>query len=237
MRTPLIALPLALALSGCGGSSPSPAGGSAANTIAVSSSDTTCEVARTQLDAGQHRLAVQNTGKDVTEVYVYGKGSTGRFDRVVGEVENIAPQTSREFQVSLTSGTYEVACKPGQKGDGIRTALTVSGGPGGSPAAATAPAYDREVQVTAKEFTLTGLAGFTAKVGEKIEFKLKNEGSTAHELEILAPDGSKLGEVGPTQPGQTGEVVLSLTVPGSYRYLCGLADHASKGMAGSFTVG
>jgi iron uptake system component EfeO len=47
-------------------------------------------------------------------------------DRVMGEVENIAPGLSRELIVELAAGTYETACKPGMIGKGIRNAFTVS---------------------------------------------------------------------------------------------------------------
>ncbi len=48
-------------------------------------------------------------------------------DRVMGEVENIAPGLSRELHVELPAGTYQTACKPGMSGKGIRGALKVSG--------------------------------------------------------------------------------------------------------------
>ena len=48
-------------------------------------------------------------------------------DRVMGEVENIAPGLTRELHVELPAGTYETACKPGMIGKGIRGALTVTG--------------------------------------------------------------------------------------------------------------
>jgi plastocyanin len=232
MRSPLlVTVPLLGLLAACGGSSAS-SGGAGGADIAISSGDATCEVATTSLTAGKHTFAVRNTGGDVTEVYVYGKGSSGKFDKVVGEVENIAPQTSRDFPVTLSGGEYQVACKPGQKGDGIRTTITVAG----PTASAADAAYDREVAVTAKEYAFSGLEGFTAKVGEKIEFVLHNQGTTQHELEILGPDGKNIGEVGPTDAGANGKVVIALTVPGTYTYLCGLADHASRGMKGTFTV-
>jgi iron uptake system component EfeO len=225
----LLTLPLVVGLAACGGSS----GGSSSggDSVAITASDSACEVATTSFDPGKISFDVKNSGKDVTEVYVYGKGSGGEFDKVVGEVENIAPGTSREFPVDATSGEYEVACKPGQKGDGIRTKITVSG-----EAAEADAKYDREVEVTAKEYAFTGLEGFTAKAGEKIEFKLENAGTMEHELEVLGPDGKAVGEVGPTAPGKDGEVVLSLDKPGTYTYLCGIADHASRGMKGTFTV-
>lgn len=229
-------LPLALlgtlALAGCGGSSDA---GGAATTLSVQAGDRGCTTSAATAPAGRTSIEVRNTGSDVTEVYVYGKGSGGAFDKVVGEVENVAPGTGRSFTADLAGGAYEIACKPGQKGDGIRTPLTVTGG-SAPAAAATGRAYDREVEVTATEYRLAGLAGFTGRAGEKVEFVLRNEGTIEHELEILGPDGAKLGEVGPTAAGSDGEVILTLTAPGTYTYLCGIADHADRGMKGTFTV-
>jgi iron uptake system component EfeO len=228
----LLTLPLVLGLTACGGSSGDSDGGSGGGDVKVSAGDTTCDVATTEFTAGKITFDVNNDGKDVTEVYVYGKGGDGDFDKVVGEVENIAPGTSRDFSVSVSGGEYEVACKPGQKGDGIRTKITVAGKAG----ATEEPAYDREVEVTAKEYAFTGLESFTAKVGEKIEFKLENAGTMEHEFEVIGPDGKDVGEVGPTKPGADGEVILELEKAGTYTYKCGIADHASRGMQGTFTV-
>ena len=220
---------LVLALAGCGGGSSST--GSAKQTADVKAGDTSCELSSKAFTAGDIQLKVTNVGKDTTEVYVYGKGSDGSFDKVVGEAENIAPGTSREFEVKAGGGTYEVACKPGQKGDGIRTEIEVSG-----DATKADSSYDREVEVQAKDDGFTGLAGFTAKTGEKIEFKLENKGTTKHELEVFGPDGKAIGEVGPTEPGKDGEVILTLAVAGTYTYESGIGDDATKGLKGSFTV-
>jgi uncharacterized cupredoxin-like copper-binding protein len=227
----LLTRPLAVGLAACGGSSDGGSTAAGSGDVAVKAGDTTCEVAKTSFDPGKITFDVQNVGKDVTEVYVYAKGDGGEFDKVVGEVENIAPGTSRDFAVSVSGGEYEVACKPGQKGDGIRTEIEVSGA-----AAAEEGKYDREVEVTAKEYAFTGLEGFTAKVGEKIEFKLENAGTMEHELEILGPDGKDVGEVGPTAAGKDGEVIIAFEKAGTYTYKCGIADHASRGMQGTFTV-
>ncbi|MET8089039.1 iron uptake system protein EfeO [Micromonospora sp. NPDC005220] len=90
--------------------------------IVVKASDTACEVGSTDLDAGTATFKITNSGAKVTEFYVYADG-----DRVMGEVENIAPGLSRELHVELPAGTYETACKPGMSGKGIRGALKVSG--------------------------------------------------------------------------------------------------------------
>ncbi len=224
-RPALVLTALALSLTACGSSDSSDA-------IAVKAGDSTCEVATTSFAPGKINFAVENVGKDVTEVYVYAASSRGAFDKVVGEVENIAPGAARDFVVTVAGGDYEVACKPGQKGAGIRTKISVSG------ATATSEAkYDREVEFSATSFSFTGLSGFTAKAGEKIEFKMKNLSTDhEHEFEVFGPDGKVIGEVGPTAPGAEGEVILELAVAGTYTYVCGIGDHEAKGMKGSFTV-
>lgn len=248
----LLALALAAACgstpagtAGAGPASPAAPGTAApvagADVVAVAAGDRECTVAVATVPAGPRTFTVKNTGSDVTEVYLYARGSDGQFDKVVQEVENVGPGISRSFSAELTAGSYQVTCKPGMKGAGIRTPLTVTGptvtGPATAPAAAPAEEkYDREVRVAAKEYAFTGLAGFTAKVGEKIEFQLQNDGAKEHELEVFGPDGKAVGEVGPTAAGRLGEVVLTLAEPGTYRYESGVADDAERGLKGTFTV-
>ncbi|MCW2508185.1 MAG: efeO [Modestobacter sp.] len=112
----------ALTLAACGGGSSSGDAGTAGDDIAVAAADDSCEVASSELPAGVHQFTVTNSGSKVTEFYVYADG-----DRVMGEVENIAPGVARELRVELPAGNYEATCKPGMIGNGIRSALTVSG--------------------------------------------------------------------------------------------------------------
>ncbi|NEM07573.1 iron uptake system protein EfeO [Geodermatophilus normandii] len=130
-RLPLLTAALLAALTtaacssadaGSGGAS----GGEAADTVPVAASDDACDdacdVASSELPAGTHQFQVTNSGSQVTEFYVYADG-----DRVMGEVENIAPGLTRELLVELPAGTYQAACKPGMVGDGIRSDLTITG--------------------------------------------------------------------------------------------------------------
>ncbi|XVV15908.1 iron uptake system protein EfeO [Actinoplanes sp. CA-131856] len=121
-KTPLLlAVATVCTVAACG-SGDSGADEAAGGPIAVKASDTGCEVAKTTVDAGTSVFAITNGGNKVTEFYVYAPG-----DRVMAEVENIAPGLSRNLHVELPAGTYETACKPGMIGKGIRGALTVSG--------------------------------------------------------------------------------------------------------------
>ncbi len=99
--------------------------------VSITATDTQCVVSRTQLEAGKRSFKVTNNGGKVTEVYVYGAG-----DRVVTERENIGPGTSATFSADLAEGSYQIACKPGQTGDGIRQTITVSGAGGAAAASA-----------------------------------------------------------------------------------------------------
>ncbi|WP_067496424.1 iron uptake system protein EfeO [Actinoplanes sp. TFC3] len=113
---------LGSALTACGGGEDKPADSASGGPITVKASDTACEVATNAVGAGTSVFKVTNGGNKVTEFYVYAPG-----DRIMAEVENIAPGLSRDLRVELPAGSYETACKPGMIGKGIRTAFTVSG--------------------------------------------------------------------------------------------------------------
>lgn len=68
-------------------------------------------------------LSIENKGSKVTEVYVLFPD-----DRIVSERENIGPGTKQKLTAEVKAGSYEIACKPGMKGDGIRQKVTVTGG-------------------------------------------------------------------------------------------------------------
>lgn len=120
-----------------GGSKADGAGGP----VTVSSGDNNCEVGTTDLPAGRHTFQVTNNASQVTEVYVYAAG-----DRIMGEVENVGPSTKRDLIVDLPAGDYEVACKPGMVGNGIRTAISVTG------KAAPAQTLDQNLQAAVDSY-------------------------------------------------------------------------------------
>ncbi|MBF6048290.1 peptidase M75 [Streptomyces sp. NRRL B-1677] len=108
------------AVSGCAEKSDS----KDADAIKVTASDDKCEVSKTSFPAGHVKINIENAGSKITEVYVYAAG-----DRIVTERENIGPKTKTEITATIKkSGDYEIACKPGMKGDGIRQKITVTGG-------------------------------------------------------------------------------------------------------------
>lgn len=116
-----LALPAALALGGCAADQAD--GADAGGAITVEATDTACEVSRSEAPAGTVEFTITNSGNKVNEFYVYAEG-----DRIMGEVENVAPGLTRTFHVDLSEpGSYQTACKPGMVGDGIRAGFTVTG--------------------------------------------------------------------------------------------------------------
>jgi uncharacterized cupredoxin-like copper-binding protein len=206
-------------------------GGGSAAVHQVKAGDDSCQLDDTSLDAGKHAFQIENVGSDVTEVYVYGKDGED-FSTIMGERENIGPGTSQTLEVNLAAGDYEVACKPGMTGDGIRTALSVTGSGGSSEPAKES--YDRELEFeVTKDGTVKPPAELTAKPGEKIEFKLENEADAEYYLEMTAPDGSKLGE-GEAHGGQETEFIAELSDTGDHQVKVFADGHQDQ--ASSFTL-
>ncbi|WP_415951108.1 iron uptake system protein EfeO [Streptomyces sp. KLOTTS4A1] len=115
------AVALAAVATGCTEKSDAKAGDD--NVISVIATDDSCEVDKKEFPAGHIQLAVENKGSKVTEVYVLYPD-----DRIVTERENIGPGTKQTVTAEVKAGSYQIACKPGMKGDGIRQQVEATGG-------------------------------------------------------------------------------------------------------------
>ncbi|NES26838.1 peptidase M75 [Micromonospora terminaliae] len=220
MRTTRLVVPaaagvLAVAgLAGCGGGDDS--GAKAGGPIAVKATDSACEVDSTEIEAGQVTFKVTNSGSKVNEFYVYAAG-----DRVMGEVENIAPGLSRELRVELPAGTYETACKPGMSGRGIRGALKVSGtvatvAPDAALSQATA-SYQRYVQSQTAAL-LTKTEEFVAAVKANDVAKAKDLYPVARTYwERIEPVAESFGDLDPKIDGREEVVEEGMQFTGFHR--------------------
>ncbi|GAA2804480.1 iron uptake system protein EfeO [Streptomyces showdoensis] len=106
--------------------------------VQVIAKDDSCEVSKKDFPAGHLKLNVENRGSKVTEVYVLYPD-----DRIVAERENIGPGTKASITAEIKAGDYEIACKPGMKGDGIRQKVTATGA--GAAAVKRSPEMDAAV--------------------------------------------------------------------------------------------
>ncbi|MET7484626.1 iron uptake system protein EfeO [Streptomyces sp. NPDC005538] len=90
--------------------------------IQVTAADSKCTTSATSIPAGQVTLKIENTGSKATEVEILFPD-----DRIVSEKENIGPGTKYTLTAEVKAGSYEIACRPGMKGHGVRQKLTVTG--------------------------------------------------------------------------------------------------------------
>jgi iron uptake system component EfeO len=192
-------------LSGCA-SQPSSSGAA----VGITATDTSCEVGKTTFDSGPVTFTVTNKGNQTTEVYIYGEDG-GAFTKVITEVENIGPGLTRDLSATLGGGTYEIACKPGQTGDGIRQRITVTG----AASSSADGAYDREIEIEFTPMGVDGVDGLTATAGERIEFKLKNTSTTKGELEIIDPTGKIVAQT-EADANEEAETIVTLGTAGTW---------------------
>ncbi len=208
-----------LVLTGCSSES----GGSDGSTgvdegqpIVVQASDDSCVVSTTELQPGTYTFEVTNNGDQVTEFYIYAEG-----DRVMGEVENIAPGLTRELIVELPAGEYETACKPGMTGDGIRGTLSVTGDADAlsqddllAQAIADYSAYVQsqtaELTVKNDEFVAAVLAGDIA--GAKALFPIARTS-----WERIEPVAEIFGDLDPAIDGREGDQAAGEEFTGWHR--------------------
>jgi plastocyanin len=67
-----------------------------------------------------------------------------------------------------------------------------------------------------------------------VRFVMRNNGALAHDLHV-EKDGQDLGGTPIFGPGQT-QVGQAMLAPGTYQFICTVADHADLGMKGTLTV-
>ena len=198
----------------------------------VKAGDDSCEIEESSIPSGKVTFDVENTGSDVTEVYVYGTEGDD-YSKIIGERENIGPGTSQDFVVDLQPGDYQVACKPGMVGDGIRADLTVTGDAGGSDASEESEdeaLYDRELEFEVEEDgTVVPPDDLAAQAGEKIEFKLHNHSDEEYYVEVTDADGTSLGRA-EAAGGAEAEFIAELPEAGEHTvtiYADGAEDDAT----------
>lgn len=164
--------------------------------IKVTAKDDSCEVSKKEFPAGHVQLDIENKGSKVTEVYVLFPDG-----RIVTERENIGPGTKANITAEVKAGDYEIACKPGMKGDGISQKVAATGS---GKAAKRSPqmdaavaAYRQYVQQQADE-TLPKVKVFTdaVKAGD-IEAAKKAYADSRIGWERTEPVAESFGDIDP----------------------------------------
>jgi iron uptake system component EfeO len=133
-RSKLAVLAALVSVTGCTSNTNSASTADARQSIKVTSDRASCTASASTARSGTVTFEVQNKGSEVTEFYLLAADGL----RIVGEVENIGPGISRNLIVRAAPGEYFTTCKPGMKGDGIRSKFKVTEGPTTAADASTA---------------------------------------------------------------------------------------------------
>ena len=123
-------------------------------------------------------------------------------------------------------------------------ALVGCGSPASSPANSPAPASSASaaaapadtgiaVGVTLSDFKLSP-GTLSAKAGA-VEFDVKNDGPTPHNLTIKDSTGKVVGATKNLSPGENAKLTITLAA-GAYTAICSLPGHESLGMKDVLTV-
>jgi uncharacterized cupredoxin-like copper-binding protein len=99
---------------------------------------------------------------------------------------------------------------------------------------ATAPAGGGQtVSISETDFALDP-SHPTVKAGT-VTFNVTNDGQTEHNLEVEGPGGEEELEQD-LAPGESGQLTVDLSEPGTYEFYCPVDDHKGMGMEGEITV-
>ncbi|MFG2958237.1 iron uptake transporter permease EfeU [Streptomyces sp. NPDC048291] len=134
---------------------PKPASG---ETVAVS--ETECGKGFTAPKPGRQTFRMQNTGSKTAEVYLIDPSSNA----VYGEVEGLAPGTTRDLVATVAGGTYAWRCVPSSGKAVTSASVTVSGGTGSTKAVVPVSENDLAAPLKVyKAYVEQGLATLVAQ--------------------------------------------------------------------------
>ncbi|MFJ5840667.1 iron uptake transporter permease EfeU [Streptomyces shenzhenensis] len=136
----VVAVPVLLAALVVALARPKPAG---AQTVAVSETD--CGRGFATPERGRQTFRMHNTGGKTSEVYLIDP-ATGA---VYGEIEGLAPGTTRELVATVVGGTYAWRCVPTGGRAVTSQPVTVSGG---GAASAVVPVSERDLAAPLKAY-------------------------------------------------------------------------------------
>ncbi|KAA5827095.1 iron uptake system protein EfeO [Saccharopolyspora hirsuta] len=183
--------------------------------ITVQAADDACTLSATSAPAGTVRFQVTNTGSQVTEFYLYGAG-----DRIISEVENIGPGLTRQLVAEVPQGgRYTAACKPGMRGDGIRTEFTVTGSATAQDGAAAQAVADYRAYVDQQATELeqrTARFADAVKAGD-VELAKQLYAPAREPWERIEPVAESFGDLDPKIDGREADLEPGQAFTGFHR--------------------
>lgn len=153
-----------------------------AQTIEVSAAS--CGKGFGDLTAGEHTFQMKNTGDVAAEVYLMDPATSA----VYGEIEGLAPGTTRPMTATIGGGTYAWRCVPNGKSAVTSGAKRATGS--GSSTTAVVPITEKDLDAPLEQYRayvtdhLTELAGYTDTLKQDVDAgdlaKAKQDWLTAH---------------------------------------------------------
>ncbi|WP_328690091.1 FTR1 family protein [Streptomyces phaeochromogenes] len=130
----------------------------AAQTVAVS--ETQCGKGFTAPEPGRRTFQMHNTGDKTSEVYLVDPATNA----VYGEIEGLAPGTTRDLVATVTGGTYAWRCVPTGGNAVTSRAVWVTGAGGG--ARAVVPVSEKDLAAPLKSYKTYVDQGLATLVGQ-----------------------------------------------------------------------
>jgi len=154
MPTAVVAVPAVVAVAVIASSSGKP---TASATVSVS--PTACGQGFTAPKPGQQTFQMHNTGKATSEVYLIDPATNA----VYGEIEGLAPGTTRTLTATIGNGSYAWRCVPTGGTAATSAAVQVHGGSSSVEAVLPLSAADLDTPLASyKAYVNAGLATLTA---------------------------------------------------------------------------
>lgn len=129
-----------------------------------------------------------------------------------------------------------VGCGSDEKDTGGSGSGSGSGSTVKDASSAAAGPADVSFVVAATDYAFALPTGFAIKAGQRVNLVLDNQGKAQHELEVFDPAGKVLGEIKPVDGGKKDAGTFPFTAVGTYKFVCGVADHEARGMVTSIAV-
>jgi iron uptake system component EfeO len=203
-RAVAAALTAVALLAGCWSDKKADGGGTATvRTIEVTLTDNGCEPASLSATAGPTTFHVTNDGAaGVTEFEVLSG------DKILGEVENIAPGLDRSFSITLQEGSFVTYCPGGAKEKGTLEVAKGGTGSTGDAAARAAAVTTYLSYVKAEADTLivdVGTFVDAVKAGDVAKARSLFAPARTH-YESIEPIAESFGDLDPAIDARDGDV-------------------------------